>query len=62
MNTLIFTSFISSYSNVFSPELNSINYVEEHVNISWNKDAFTGLSQVNVFLLHNVNCGKPPQI
>ena len=53
MNQLLLTSLISSYSNVFSPELNSINFVENNVNISWNKDAFTGLSNVNLFLLHN---------
>ena len=53
MNTIIFTSLFSSFSNILSPNLNSLFYVESNVNISWTKDSFTGLDNVNLFLLHN---------
>jgi len=40
-----------SKCSVFSPRINSINYIESDVNISWNKDDFG--DNVNVLLLHN---------
>ena len=37
MNTIIFTSLFSSFSNILSPNLNSLFYVESNVNISGQK-------------------------
>jgi hypothetical protein len=53
MNSIVFLSLNSAFGNIFSPELDTVYYVENNVNVSWNKEAFSGLNTVNIFLLHN---------